>query len=81
VYDTRGDLGGDLTLLKLLVPGETWEVVADHLGFADALCSDADGHVYFSDMRAPAVYRINASDGARTEIATSRTARRSTAAS
>ncbi len=68
-YDTRGDLGGDLTLLKLLIPGEPWEVVADNLGFADAFCADAEGNFYFCDMRAPAVYRIDASDGARTRIA------------
>lgn len=68
-YDTRGDLGGDLTLLNLLVPGESWQVVADSLGFADALCTDKDGNFYFCDMRAPAVYRISAVDGMRTEIA------------
>jgi enterochelin esterase family protein len=66
--DTKGDLGGDLTLLKLLIPGQSWEVAADNLGFADALCADAEGNVYFSDMRAPAVYRMNAADGKRTEI-------------
>ncbi len=69
VYDTRGDLGGDLTLLKLLIPGESWKVVADNLGFADALCADADGNLYFCDMRAPAVYRLSAADGTRTVIA------------
>ena len=67
--DTRGDLGGDLTLLNLLIPGESWEVVAENLGFADALCADAEGNVYFCDMKAPAVYRISAGDGKRTEIA------------
>lgn len=68
VYDTRGDLGGDLTLLNLLIPGESWQVVADDLGFADALCTDKEGNVYFCDMKAPAVYRIG-TDGKRTEIA------------
>src|SRR5262245_4440416 len=66
--DTKGDLGGDLTLLNLLIPGQSWEVAADNLGFADALCADSEGNVYFSDMRAPAVYRIAAGDGKRTEI-------------
>jgi enterochelin esterase family protein len=60
--DTRGDLRGDLTLLNLLIPGESWEVVADQLGFADAACSDEDGNFYFSDMRAPAIYRVNANN-------------------
>jgi enterochelin esterase-like enzyme/sugar lactone lactonase YvrE len=70
-FDTRGDLGGDLTLLNLLVPGESWEIVAgaEKLGFADALCSDKAGNVYFCDMKAPAVYRINATDSSKSEIA------------
>jgi enterochelin esterase-like enzyme/sugar lactone lactonase YvrE len=67
--DTRGDLGGDMTLLKLLIPGESWQVVAEGLGFADAPCADAEGSFYFSDMKAPAVYKISATDGTRTEIA------------
>ena len=69
VYDTRGDLGGDLTLLKLLIPGESWELVAEGLGFADALCTDAAGNLYYCDMKAPVIYRLNAADGVRTEIA------------
>ena len=69
VLDTKGDLGGDLTLLKLLIPGETWKVVADNFGFADGLCSDAEGNLYFCDMKAPAVYRLNTSDGSRSQIA------------
>jgi enterochelin esterase family protein len=68
VLDTKGDLRGDLTILKLLVPGESWQVVADGLGFADAPCADAAGNFYFSDMKAPAVYRVSA-DGRKTEIA------------
>ena len=71
-FDTRGDLGGDMTLLNLLIPGESWELVAgaeEKLGFADALCSDKAGNVYFCDMKAPAVYRINATDGSKSEIA------------
>jgi enterochelin esterase-like enzyme/sugar lactone lactonase YvrE len=67
--DTRGDLGGDLTLLNLLIHGEAWELVADDLGFADALCADKEGNLYFCDMRAPAVIRISAADGSKTEIA------------
>lgn len=68
VIDTRGDLGGDLTLLNLLIPGESWELVAGDLGFADALCADKEGNFYFCDMKAPAIYRINAADGKKTEI-------------
>lgn len=67
--DTKGDLKGDLTLLNLLVPGQNWEVVAERLGFADAPCADQEGNFYFSDMKAPAVVKLNATDGKRTEIA------------
>lgn len=67
--DTSGDLRGDMTLLKLLMPGENWEVVADNLGFADAPCSDAEGNFYFSDMKAPAIYKVSATDGTRTVVA------------
>jgi len=68
VLDTRGDLGGDLTLLKLLVPGSGWEPVAEGLGFADALCADSQGNLYYCDMKAPAVYRISAADGTQTVV-------------
>ena len=67
--DTSDDLRGDLTLLRLLIPGEGWEVVADGLGFADAPCGDEQGNLYFSDMKASAVYRVDPESGATTKIA------------
>ncbi len=69
--DTKGDLKGDMTLHKLLIPGQNWEVVADGLGFADAPCPDKDGNFYFSDMKAPVpvVVKVNVADGSRTELA------------
>ncbi len=67
--DTSDDLGGDLTLLDLLIPGEPWELVADDLGFADALCADKAGNLFFCDMREPGVYRIDAATGSKTKIA------------
>ncbi|QDV40572.1 Gluconolactonase precursor [Stieleria neptunia] len=69
VLDTSGDLRGDLTLLNLLIPGQSWEVVASDLGFADAPCSDTEGNFIYSDMKAPAVYRVSADDGKQTVIA------------
>ena len=69
VVDTSDDLRGDLTLLNLLIPGKGWEVVSENLGFADAPCSDSQGNFYFSDMRAPAVYRVDARSGKRTVVA------------
>ncbi|HVJ67455.1 MAG TPA: SMP-30/gluconolactonase/LRE family protein, partial [Caulifigura sp.] len=68
VINTKGDLRGDLTILNLLIPGQTWEVVADKLGFADAPCTDAEGNFYYCDMKAPAVIKV-ATDGKKTEIA------------
>ncbi|HEX4144121.1 MAG TPA: SMP-30/gluconolactonase/LRE family protein, partial [Pirellulales bacterium] len=46
-----------------------WQVVAENLGFADAPCADAAGNFYFSDMKAPAVYKVSAADGTRSELA------------
>jgi sugar lactone lactonase YvrE len=62
------DLGGDLALHKLLIAGEDWQVVAEGLGFADGPTTDAAGNFYFSDMKAPAIFRI-ATDGTKTQIA------------
>ncbi|WP_145178063.1 alpha/beta hydrolase-fold protein [Rubripirellula lacrimiformis] len=70
VIDTSDDLGGDLTLLNLLVPGKTWEVVAENIGFADAPCTDDQGNFYYCDMKAPAVYRVDAVSGKSSVIAT-----------
>jgi enterochelin esterase family protein len=67
VLDTKGDLGGDLTLLNLLVRDQSWEVVAKDLGFADALASDKAGNVYYCDMKAPSIVRIGV-DGSKKEI-------------
>ena len=69
VIDTKGDLRGDLTLLRLLIPGASWEVVAEGLGFADAPCTDAEGNFYFCDMKAPAVYRVGVADGVKRVVA------------
>ena len=66
--DTNGPLKGDMTILRQLIPGENWQVVAENLGFADAPCPDAQGNFYFCDMKAPAVYKVSATDGKRTEI-------------
>ncbi len=68
-HDTSDDLKGDMTLLRLLVADAAWEPVAEGLGFADAPCADAAGNFYFSDMKAPAIYQVNAQDGSRRVIA------------
>ncbi|MHA3773283.1 SMP-30/gluconolactonase/LRE family protein [Verrucomicrobiota bacterium sgz303538] len=65
--DTKGDLGGDLTLLRLLIDGEDWQPVAEGLGFADGPCSDEQDNFYFSDMKAPGIFKV-APDGTRTKL-------------
>lgn len=67
--NTSDDLRGDQTLLRILITDEPWRVAADGLGFADAPCSDENGHVYFCDMRASSVFRIDASDASVTPVA------------
>lgn len=64
---TKQDLGGDLTLLKLLIEGQGWELVADGLGFADGACADALGDFYYSDLKANRIVRIGL-DGKRETI-------------
>jgi enterochelin esterase-like enzyme/sugar lactone lactonase YvrE len=68
-YDTTDDLGSDLTLLELLVPGESWELVAQDLGFADGLCADGEGNLFYCDMRAAKIYRLDADGGVKTVLA------------
>ncbi|MFM8579667.1 MAG: alpha/beta hydrolase-fold protein [Planctomycetaceae bacterium] len=66
--DTKGDLKGDLTLLKLLVPGEGWDLVAEGLGFADAPGTGAEGNFFYCDMKAAEIVRIGI-DGSHTVVA------------
>jgi sugar lactone lactonase YvrE len=65
------DLGGDMSLGKLLIGGQNWEVAVEGLGFADGPCSDAEGNFYFSDMRkgadGPGIFQV-ALDGSRTKL-------------
>jgi sugar lactone lactonase YvrE/enterochelin esterase-like enzyme len=63
----EGDAKSDLALLSLLAPGEGWRVVAEGMGFADAVCADPEGNLYFCDSKAPAVYRIGV-DGVRSRV-------------
>jgi len=69
VIVTKGDLGGDLTLHRLLIEGETWQTVAQGLGFADGACTDVAGNFYFSDMRGTniGIFRV-ATDGTQTKL-------------
>lgn len=64
---TKQDLGGDLTLLKLVVEGEQWQVAAEGLGFADGPCADEAGNFYYSDLKSNQIWKI-AVDGAKTKL-------------
>ncbi len=66
---TKGDLGGDMTLHRLLIEGEGWQPVVENIGFGDALATDDAGNFYFCDMRgtAPGIYTI-ALDGTKTKL-------------
>ncbi len=69
ILNTAGDLKGDLTLLRLLVPDAGWEKVADGFGFVDAPCADADGNVYVCDAKAGEVRRLATDDAAPSVVA------------
>lgn len=66
---TKQDLGGDLTLHRLLIEGEPWQLVADGIAFADAPCADDQGNFYFCDMRSqpPVVWKV-APSGDKTKL-------------
>ncbi|HEX4797127.1 MAG TPA: SMP-30/gluconolactonase/LRE family protein [Humisphaera sp.] len=59
----------DDKLSQILIPGEDWQVAARDLQFADGLSTDADGNVYFCEMRAkpPAIYKMTP-DGVKTKV-------------
>jgi enterochelin esterase family protein len=57
-------------LAGVLVNGEDWQVAAEGLNFTDATSADADGNLYFSDLRAkPAVIFKLSPDGKQTKVA------------
>ena len=67
VINTKGDLGVDMTLHRLLIEGEGWQPVVEGMSFSDAACTDAAGNFYFSDVRANGIYRLGA-DGVKTKL-------------
>ncbi len=52
------NLRGDEALSKVLVEGESWQLVGEGYQFTDAVTADRDGNVYFSDLPAGAVHRV-----------------------
>ena len=66
---TKGDLGGDMTLHRLLIEGEGWQTVAEGVAFPDAPMTDDAGNFYFCEMRGtpPGIYKITP-DGVKTKL-------------
>ncbi len=67
VVGSKGDLTVDMTLHRLLIEGQNWEVAVEGLTFADAACTDAAGNFYFADVRAGGIYRLER-DGTKTKL-------------
>jgi gluconolactonase len=50
----------DMPLSQVLIDGENWELVAEGYEFTDGLSTDAEGNLYFSDVKGGnAVYRVD----------------------
>jgi gluconolactonase len=54
----------DTSLHEYLIDGEPWREVASGYSFTDGLCVDADGHLYFTDVKAgEGIYKLDADSG------------------
>src|SRR6056297_484586 len=50
----------DMPLSQILIEGEDWEPIAKGYEFTDGLCTDAEGNLYFSDVKGgTAVYKTD----------------------
>lgn len=53
-------VGQDMPLSQVLIEGEEWEVAVEGFEFTDGLSTDAEGNLYFSDVKGgTAVYRVD----------------------
>ena len=58
----------DTSLHDYLIDGEPWKEAAAGYAFTDGLCTDAAGHLYFTDVKAgKGIYRLDAATG-KTEL-------------
>ena len=55
----NGAIAQDMPLSEILIPGENWELVADGFGFTEGPAADADGNLYFTDIPASRIYKLN----------------------
>ena len=54
--EPKKPLGGRLPQQRLLIEGEPWQFVAENLVLADGPSSDTAGDLYFSELKAPAIF-------------------------
>ena len=58
----------DMPLSQVLIDGEDWQVVSEGHGFTDGLCTDAEGNLYFTDVKGgTAIYKVDL-DGKQTRF-------------
>jgi len=49
----------DMPLSQVLIDGEGWELVADGFQFTEGPAADPEGRLYFTDLRANRIYRLD----------------------
>jgi gluconolactonase len=56
--------GQDTSLHEFLIEGEPWREAAAGYAFTDGLCADAEGNLFFTDVKAgKGIYKIDAKSG------------------
>ena len=61
-------LSQDMPLSQVLIDGEDWEAVSSGHNFTDGLCTDAEGNLYFADVKGGmAIYKVDL-DGNKTDF-------------
>jgi len=51
----------DMPLSQVLIPGENWELVAEGFQFTEGPAADGLGNLFFTDVRASKIYKVDAS--------------------
>ena len=59
----------DMPLSEVLIPGEEWRPVSDGHTFTEGPAADAAGNLFFSDVPASKIWRVDAATGAVTPFA------------
>ncbi|MFQ5733510.1 MAG: hypothetical protein ACE5KM_16350, partial [Planctomycetaceae bacterium] len=50
----------DMPLRRVLIDGESWELIGQGYRFTEGPAADAGGNVFFTDVPANRIYRIDA---------------------